>query len=442
MKARIDSRRGILPRLMDRGVCRGFPHMSTRQDAASTLVSIALVAWLALPISAAEWNQWRGPERDGHVPDFTAPESWPKQLKRQWKIEVGLGHSSPVLAGDRVLTFSRQGENEVARAVSLADGKELWSHGYPASYRPSPYALTHGKGPKSTPVAAGNRLITVGVSSIVCCWAVDSGKLLWRRDFSKQFKVPTSLFYGMAASPIIVGQTVVATVGVADDGAVAAMDLDTGRDVWKWDGDGAAYTSPLLTTLAGARQLITQSQGASISVDPSKGGLFWTMPFKTEYDQNIITPLLADDLVVFTGLKKGTTAYRIQKNGDKLTPERVWHNDEISMFMSSPVAVGKHIYGLANRAHGQFFCLDAATGKTLWTSEGRMGENAAILAADKVLLALTTNSELIVLRANPERFERLASYTVSDTPTWAHPAVTGNKILIKDRDTLALWTVE
>jgi outer membrane protein assembly factor BamB len=384
-----------------------------------------LVAWfLGAAAAAGDWPQWRGPNRDGSIPAAAVPAAWPKQLQQQWRVEVGEGHASPVVSGPRVFLLSRQGEDEVVRALALEDGKPLWSHKYPAPYEPSPYAGAHGKGPRSTPAVAGRRLVTVGVGSIVSCWDTLSGRLRWQRDFAKDFKPPSSLFYGMSVSPMILGQRVIVFVGVSGDGALMALDLETGRTEWAWKGDGPGYASPILATLDGVPQLVLQSQRASIGIDPAGGKLLWSIPLETRY-----------------GLSNPTAAYRFQHSGGRWTPKEVWRNEAISLWMSSPVAVGKLLFGLANRNKGQLFCLDAASGKTLWTSEGGVGENAVLLAAGKAVLALTTRAELLVFKADPEQFQTLAEYTVSDLPTWAHPAVAGGRILIKDRNWLTAWDV-
>jgi outer membrane protein assembly factor BamB len=396
----------------------------------------------AADVSQPSFPQWRGTQRDGSISGFTSPATWPKELKQPWKVEVGEGHASPLVTGDRVLLISREGDEEVVRALSLADGKTQWSHRYAAPYKPSLYAGAHGKGPKATPVIAGNRLVTIGISSIVSCWEVESGKLLWQQDFSKKFKPATSLFYGMAVSPMVDGKQVIAAAGVSTDGAMVALDLETGRVQWKWNGEGPGYASPIIAEFKGTRQLLSQSKEACFAIAPADGSLLWSIPFKTAYDQNIVTPVVFDDKVVFSGVGLGTTAYRVEKSGDGWKPNQVWHNAEISMYMSSPILVDGCLYGLANHSKGQFFCMDALTGKTLWTSDGRMGENAALLVAGKTILALTTNSELIAFKADPKGFEVVARYKVAETPVWAHPAVVDNKILVKDRTSLTLWTIE
>jgi outer membrane protein assembly factor BamB len=390
----------------------------------------------------ADWPQWRGPNRDGQVVQLAPPSAWPKTLQRQWKVEVGEGHASPVVSGQRVFVLSREGEDEVVRAIALADGKELWSQRYPAPFQMSPYARSHGKGPKSTPVVAGGCLYTHGIDSIVSAWDAETGKRLWQQDFSKRFTKTSSLFYGSATSPIIDGDRLITFVGRLDDGALVALARDSGKSQWEWTGDGPGYASTIVATLGGVKQLVTQSQNACIAISAAAGSLLWKLPFKTEYDQNIVTPVAAGDLIIFAGLEHPTAAYRLTKDGDAWKPQQVWENADRSMYMSSPVVIGDRLVGFSQKQKGQFFCLDLVGGKGLWTSEGRLGDNAAILAWGPMALALTTNSELMVFKPATGRFEPVARYRVADKPTWAHPAPVAGGILIKDALSLALWTWE
>lgn len=389
---------------------------------------------------AADWPGWRGPARDGHIPAFPVPQQWPERIHRLWRIAVGEGHASPVVQGNRVFVLSREGEDEVVRAVRLEDGQEIWRHSYPAPFEPSPWALAHGKGPKATPVVAGGKLFTVGIDSIVSCWDAQDGRLLWRRQFSDRFKRISPYFYGMAVSPLVHGDRLLAFVGRYGEGAFTALDTATGKTVWEWTGDGPGYASPIVASLGGVEQIITQSQNACVGFSPAQGQPLWSLPFKTNYDQNIVTPVVADKLVIFAGLSKPTTAYRLVHSGGRWEPQKVWENAEALLYMSSPVAVAGRLVAFSNRSKGQFICLDLGSGKTLWTSPGRMGDNAALLAAGETILALTTQRRLIVFRATAESFTPLADYPVAEEPTWAHPAVAGKRLLIKDKSSLACWT--
>jgi outer membrane protein assembly factor BamB len=166
--------------------------------------------------------------------------------------------------------------------------------------------------------------------------------------------------------------------------------------------------------------------------------LLWRIPFETEYVQNIVTPVVYNHTLIFSGIDKGTMAIRVVKRGAKWETEEVWHNSEVSMYMNSPVVSGDFLFGLSHKRKGQFFCLDARTGKTLWTSNGRDGDNAAIIAAGETLLMLTNDAELIIAKKTPESYQILKKYTVADSATWAHPIILGSRILIKDMTNLAL----
>jgi outer membrane protein assembly factor BamB len=396
---------------------------------------------LAQVCLAQDWPQWRGPNRDAVVSSFTAPQAWPEKLKTVWKVPVGIGHASPVVVGRRVYLHFRQDENEVAACFDLATGKQLWRDSYPTPYTMNPAATSHGKGPKSTPVVSDNKLYTLGISGILSCYDTVNGKLRWRREFSKTSK-ETSPLYGTAMSPIVDHGLVIAHVGGNDSGMLTAFDLNTGEVRWSWTGDGPGYASPIVAEFGGVRQIVTQSQKFIVGVNASNGMVLWDIPFETEYVQNIVTPVMYKQMVILSGLDKGTFAINVMLRGSKWVAERVWLNPDVSMYMSSPVVSGDYLYGLSHKRKGQFFCLDARTGKTLWTTNGREGDNAAIVSAGPVLMMLTDAAELIVARSDPKQFEVLKKYSVADSPTWAHPVVIGKTILVKDVSTLSLLSIE
>jgi outer membrane protein assembly factor BamB len=382
-----------------------------------------------------EWSQWRGPRRDGTV-TTPMPAAWPAALTKRWEIAVGAGHSSPVVAGDRVILHARQGEKEITRAVALSTGKELWRDEYAAPYAVNSAARAHGAGPKSTPAVAAGRVFTFGIGGILSALDLKTGKLIWRTP-------PPAVLpeFGTAMSPIVDGPVVIAHVGGVIKGALTAFDAATGKMRWQWTGDGPSYASPVIATIGGTRHVITQTQKSIVSVDAASGALLWQAPFTTPFEQNSITPIVSRDLVIYSGLDHGVTAVRIARKGDQWVASPAWRNEQVSMYMSTPVISGTTLYGLSHRRSGQFFALDLATGKTLWTTTGREGENASLIAAGSVLLLSTTNSELIVARPNAAKFEELRRYTVANSPVWAHPAVAPGALLVKDADKLICWAL-
>jgi len=403
---------------------------------------IYIVLALASQISfAQDWPQWRGPNRDGVAISFSAPKVWPEKLKTIWKVPIGIGHSSPVVAGRRVYLHSRQGENEVASCLDLDTGKVLWQDSYPTPYTMNPAATSHGKGPKSTPVVYNNKLYTFGITGILSCYDTVTGKVNWRKEFSKQFKT-TSPLYGSATSPIVHNGLVIVHVGGHDSGALTAFNAETGEVKWSWTGDGPGYASPVVFESGGLNQIVTQTQKSIAGFSSASGELLWQIPFETAYVQNIVTPVVYKQTLIVSGLDKGTMAIKTTKRGDKWETEQVWANADVSMYMNSPVATGDNLFGFSHKRKGQFFCLDARTGQTLWTTTGREGDNAALIAAGQFLFLLTDNAELIVAKRDAKQFEALKKYSVADSPTWAHPVIVGNRVLIKDASTIALLSLE
>src|SRR5262249_53554532 len=163
----------------------------------------------------------------------------------------------------------------------------------------------------------------------------------------------------------------------------------------------------------GTRQIVTQSQQNIIGINEANGELLWQIPFTTEYVQNIVTPIVYKDTLIFSGLDKGTFAIKLVKTDGKFKPETVWENKQVSMYMNSPVLKGDYLYGMSHKRKGQFFCIDAKTGATLWTSEGREGDNAAILTAGSLLFLLADDAELTIANASDKKYEVLKKYTVA-----------------------------
>jgi outer membrane protein assembly factor BamB len=407
----------------------------------STVVFVAIL-FISVPrgTHAQDWPQWRGIGRDGVVTGFVAPKTWPDQLKPKWKVSVGTGHSSPLVAGQHVYVHSRQGESEVVAAYDLNTGKRIWQDAYRVEYAMNPAARGHGKGPKSTPAFSQGKLYTLGISGVLSCYDAANGKLLWRKESSALLKADAPL-YGAATSPLVDRGLVIVFLGGNDSGALAAFDAITGTLKWRWNGDGPGYASPIIVEIAGKRQIVTQSQRKIVGIWEDSGHLLWQIPFQTEYVQNIVTPLAYKDLLIFSGLDKGVFAVKVGWRDNGWVTDSVWQNNEVSMYMSSPVVRGNLLFGLSHRNKGQFFCLDGDTGRTLWTGDPRQGDNAAIVVADDLIVSLTNDANLIVMSATDKTGAPMKKYRVSESPTWAHPVVAAQGVLIKDEDTLVMLSL-
>lgn len=405
-----------------------------RSRSSYPMLAACTIILLATPLYAQDWPQWRGPNRDGSASAMRA--EWPKALTEQWKITVGLGHASPVVADGKIYVFARQGEEETLLSLDAATGKEIWKSSQPISYTMHPAATGHGKGPKSTPVVSNGSVFTLGISGVLSAHDARTGKLKWRHEFSRQYP-NTSPLYGTAMSPLVEKGLVIAHVGGHDKGALTVFDAETGAVKWTNDMDGPAYASPIMVTLAGVRQIVTFMQKDFVGVDAATGKLLWKLPAKTEYDENSVTPISYKDMLIFSRQGQGLSAIRLVNQGGEIVPREVWNNKENMLYLSTPVLQGSTMFGFSVLKKGQFFALDADTGKTLWQGPGRTGENAAILnVGGSVFVALTNEANLIVLPVNAKEYTPTVQYTVASSPTWAHPVVSGNRILIKDETTL------
>ena len=416
------------------------------------LLPCLAAAGLALATRAAgqeDWPGFRGPNRDGEVTGWTAamndPHAWPESLEQRWRVPVGLGHASPVVRDSSVIVFSREGDDEVLRALRVANGEEIWRASYPAPYTMNPAAVGHGPGPKATPDVAAGRVFTLGISGILSAWDAGDGSLLWRRPPDPRFGGAESPLFGAGSSPGAspAGDVVLVHLGGPDNGTFAVLDAATGETVWELAGDGPAYVSPTVVEVAGVPVIPTMTEERIVLLATrADGRVLWEMPFTTPYDQNIVNPVVlpGGEVVIFAGLASPTFAVRFRGGPDgSLAGETVWQAEDSPFYMSNPVLAGDRLIGFSERNSGQFVALDLETGASIWRSPPRAGENAALLIAGNTVLALTDQAELLVLDAAASTFQPLRRYEVAPSPTWAHPVPLGKGLLIKDETHLTRW---
>ena len=406
-----------------------------------TVILVALACGVSLSLDAqrpADWTQWRGPARDGVAP-FSVPAAWPERLTQKWKVEVGSGYATPIVVGNRVYVFARQGENEILMALDADTGKEIWKNaGYPAAFTMMSAAVQHGPGPKSTPAYANGRLFTIGMTGIVTAWDAATGKQVWQKPGDTK-NMP--MFTSHAFSPVVDGGNVIFHLGGDAGGALTAFDVNTGQEKWSWKGDGPGYGSPVVATLGGVRQVVTITQKTLVSVDAASGAVLWERPWVSPNKTNSITPVIYGQTVIVSGNGDPTTAFSVARRDGKWVVAPAWTNADVPMRMSNPILVGDTLYGMSTRNSGQYFAVDAKSGKTLWLSEGRQGSNTALASAGGTILSLEDDGELVVLRASTTAFEPIKRYKVSDASTWTQGVYAGDRILIKDVSSLALWTI-
>ena len=402
------------------------------------MMTVGLILLGATCATAQDWNQWRGANRDGKVAGFTAPDPWPTELTQKWKVTVGAGDATPALVGDRLYVFARQGDDEVVLCLNAADGKEVWRNAYAAEAVGGPSSRQHA-GPRSSPAVAEGKVVTLGVGGVLSCLNVADGKLLWRKD---EFPKRWPQFY-TASSPMIVDGMVIAQLGGKGTGGLMAFDAASGDVKWKWGGEAPEYASPVLMTVDGTKQVVTLTEKSVVSVALADGKLLWQVAFAPgRRAYNAATPIVDGQTVIVTGKGRGTRAFKVEKQGDGFAVKDSWSNDALAVQFNTPVLKDGKLYGLSDG--GNLFCIDASTGKTVWTDGTQRGRGGfgAIVDAGTCLLALPANGDLLVFKPGDAEYAQLAAIKVTGDATYAHPLVSGKRIFVKGQDSLMLLTLD
>ena len=400
-------------------------------------IAFGTVMIIASSVAGQDWTQWRGENRDGVVTSFDEPPAWPDTLTRRWQVEVGLGYATPILIGERLYVYARQGADEVMTALDAASGEVVWRTSYPAPFEMNPSTARHGEGPKSTPVYADGRLFTLGISGIVTAFDAETGRQIWQRPAD-----PVQPLFHTGMSPVVDGDVMILHVGGHNDGALTAFDVATGDVLWQWRGDGPAYGSPLIVDFEGVRQVVTYTQENFVGVALQTGQLLWRRPFTTQATTTSQTPIIFDGDVVQAGRGNGITRFHVVREGNAWTTEDVWHTDEVSLHMANAVVNDGVLVGLSHLNSGQYFGLDLETGEVRWTSDPRQADHASILRSGQTVFSLEDDAELLVLRDSRSAFVPVERYDVAGSATWTLPTLSGNRLFVRDVSTLTLWTVD
>jgi outer membrane protein assembly factor BamB len=335
---------------------------------------------------------------------------------------------------DTVYVFARRNGNEVMTALDAATGRERWHTGYPAPYEPDVLAAAHGVGPKATPLFHHGRLFALGMTGIVSAFDAATGRLAWQTPAADEH--PT---YGMSVSPVGDGELVIVHPG--NHGPLTAFDAKSG--VVRWSAPGrAAYASPIIVELGGVRQVVTMTDKSVLAVSVSDGTRLWEHAWPSRGTPSAITPIRYGETLIVSSQGMGITALRPSRRDSTWTVDVVWETTDVSLFLSNPVLVGNALFGLSEKARGQFFALDADTGGVLWLGQPRQASNTAVVKAGGLLFLLNDDAELIVARSSRSGFEPMVRYAVATSATWAQPAISGNRVIVKDVSSITLWTMD
>jgi outer membrane protein assembly factor BamB len=380
------------------------------------------------------WTDFRGPFRDGHYRQHAIRFNWSATgLKPIWKQPVGGGYASFVIAHNRAFTIEQRGPREVVASYDVHTGRELWTTGWEAFFRES----LGGDGPRATPTWAEGVVYALGATGEL--WALEerSGRVLWHKNIIEE-NGATNLDWGMAASPLVVGETVVVLPGGPQGRSVVAYDRRSGKRVWSAHGDKQAYSSPMLVTLGGVQQILVFAATRLMGLRPDNGELLWEYGWQTPFDINAGQPLLIGDnrLFLSSGYGTGAAVIELTQNGSRFGVREVWRNIRMKNQFTSSVLHDGFIYGLDEAI---LACVDASTGELRWKG-GRYGYGQLLLNNGH-LIVLAENGDLALVRASPDRHEELARFPALSGKTWNHPAMADGYLLIRNIAEMAAYNL-
>jgi outer membrane protein assembly factor BamB len=378
------------------------------------------------------WTDFRGPHRDGHYREMSIATSWPDEgLRPLWKQPVGGGYASFVAARGRLFTIEQRGAEEVAAAYDAATGLELWTSRWRARFEES----MGGDGPRATPTWADGMVYVLGAEGELRCLDEATGRVIWRKNILED-NGARNLDWGMAASPLVVDDVVIVLPGGSNGRSVVAYNRRTGARAWSALDERQAYSSPMIVTLAGRRQLLVFSSARLAALDPDGGALLWSYPWTTNADIHVAQPLLVGPNRVFvsSGYGVGGAVIEISESGGRFDVREVWRNVRMKNKFTSSVVHEGFIYGLDESI---LACVAAATGELRWKG-GRYGYGQLVLASGR-LIVLTEDGDLVLVAATPESHQELSRFSALSGKTWNHPAIAHGRLFVRNLQEMAAY---
>lgn len=399
--------------------------------ARSGLIVIVLLT-TCLPVVWADWPQWLGPRRDGSSEE--AIEPWKESLRIRWRLPVGEGHSSPIVADGKVFLHARVAgaEAEEVVAVTAELGRVLWRQ----QYLRAPFNNQFGNGPRSTPLFDQGRLYTVGVTGLLTCWDATSGQQLWQKDLLKEYQAP-NLFFGFSSSPLVVGNLLLVMVG-GPEASLVALDKATGKPVWQTGKDRASYSSPIRVKHGRQSLVVLLTAAGLMAVKPEDGSQVWFTPLRDLLNESSTTPIVAGDCVLASSVTFGMLAARLTEVAGELRVERKWHNPRLTCYFGTPVVVANEVYVVTGRItppQADLHCVDPATGEIRWTKAKVGTYHATLLRVRDRLLMLEEDGHLVLIQPDANQYIELAREKICG-PAWAHPALSRGVLYVRDQKEL------
>lgn len=417
------------------------PRLETRAVPGLVPNIMAVIVLLAAPSAFAgdtdgdSWPQWRGPSRDSRISN--APP-WPDdlaQLSREWRVDLGPSYSGPIVWEKRVfVTETEAKQDEVVRALDRATGRELWRTQWSGALSVPFFAKKNGDWIRATPACDGESLFVAGMRDVLVCLDIESGAERWRVDFATILGTPVPSF-GFVCSPLVIGEHVYVQAG----GGFVKLNKRTGEIIWRTliDGGGmeSAFSSPIAATIQNVPQLVVQMREKLAGVAPETGEVLWSQVVPSFRGMNILTPSVFDDGIFTSSYRNKTFFYRIEKHDSALRVTPAW-TANAQGYMSSPVIIDNYAY--LHLGNGRACCIELSSGKETWRTSS-FGAYWSMVANRDRILALDQRGELLLIAADPREFRLLDRKEVAAAESWAHLAVCGDLVLVRDLDGISAF---
>lgn len=404
-----------------------------------TMEKLAILCLLCCPVLArADWPQWRGPQRDGQ---FTGP-AWQAKLdvnhlQQTWTVKLGPSYSGPIVVGERVFTTETKDKQfEVVSAFNRKTGKLLWRVQWEGAMSVPFFARSNGDWIRATPACDGENLFVAGMRDVLVCLDTRTGKERWRIDFVKKLNSPLPAF-GYVSSPLIDGEFVYVQAGASfikinkRNGALLWRTLQDDGGMW-----GSVFSSPIIATLAGKRQLVVQNRDKLAGVDLADGKVLWEQPIESFRGMSILTPVAYKDFLFSSSYGGKTIGFKVTQSKGKYTITEAWRHKSQG-YMCTPVVIdGVAYFHLKSQ---RIMAIEIETGRELWTSENSFGKYWSLVARDKRILALDERGVLFLLRADKEKFDLMDERKLTDEATWAHLAASDDQLFVRELNALTAY---
>lgn len=381
---------------------------------------------------APQWTQWGGPHRNFQTEAAGLKDTWPAAGPRVvWKRALGEGYSATAVENGVLYTMYGKPRQEITIAANAETGQTLWELPSPINFASD--APEMGNGPYSTPLIAGERVFTTGVAGRLQCLDKRTGKLIWTQELWATHG-GSRLVYGYASSPIAFRDSVIVPVGGAGKAVMAFQQAD-GKVLWARNDFGNAYSSPLFIDVSGLEQLVVLMDGAVIGLNAHNGDLQWQVPFKADYSIAVSTPVWGPDNLLFVSSEYGGGAkvIELKRNGLQTTATELWSSNRLRLHHGNAMRIDGAIYFSSGGKGSQAIlsAVDARSGKIHW--QERSIEKATFLWADRKLITLDQDGNLMIAHPSPQGFKITAKAPLLTNLSWTPPVLVGTRLYMRDR---------